>query len=184
MDDTVTISRVGYEGLCGSYDRLRARVAELEARIAELQPMAECAAIMAVCGYFSRMRGPDAWLTRWGDGMTNVSRERREEWFVNESDPATCVPLYAGSAPVPAAQAEADDDEATDSEVDAVVRDAERYRAVRNNLCYTAFTDSDNALIGVSVSKCWGQPYCGDRVLEFDAAADAMLGAKAKGGAK
>lgn len=58
-----------FENIAKERDSLRARVAELEARIAELQPMAQCAAIMAVCGYFSRLRRPDAWLTQWPDGI-------------------------------------------------------------------------------------------------------------------
>lgn len=96
----------GYYGLCTQCVReerneLRARVAELEARIAELQPMAECAAIMAFCGYFSRMRGPDA---------VYEYRQRQDSFPVwvpgvvvnRRMDAGT--PLYAGSAPVPAVQ--------------------------------------------------------------------------------
>lgn len=99
---------------------LRARVAELERalnsaskgpesyrsglsdgrRIARQQ----CAAIMAVCGYFSRMRGPDA---------VYEHRQRQDSFPVwvagvvvnRRMDAGT--PLYAGSAPVPAVQAEA-----------------------------------------------------------------------------
>ena len=76
---------------------LRDRVAELEARIAELEPLAEYAAGMAVCGYFSRMRGPDAWT--WGfSGFPNFGRHKP-----NVEHPAINrpTPLYAGSAPVP-----------------------------------------------------------------------------------
>ena len=81
---------------------LHARVAELEARIAELQPMAECATIMAVCGYFSRMRGPDAWLD-------HGSWDEYPELFacagVDLRSFQHGTRFYAGSAPVPAAQA-------------------------------------------------------------------------------
>lgn len=96
----------GYYGLCTQCVReerneLRARVAELEARIAELQPMAECATIMAVCGYFSRMRGPDAWLD-------HGSWDEYPELFacagVDLRSFQHGTRFYADSAPVPAAQ--------------------------------------------------------------------------------
>ena len=83
-------------------DTLHARVAELEARIAELQPMAQCAAIMAVCGYFSRLRRPDAWLD-------HGSWDEYPELFacagVDLRSFQHGTRFYAGSAPVPAAQA-------------------------------------------------------------------------------
>lgn len=161
----------GYYGLCTQCVReerneLRARVAELEARIAELQPMAKCAAIMAVCGYFSRMRGPDAWLD-------HGSWDEYPELFacagVDLRSFQHGTRFYAGSAPVPAAQAEADDDEATDSEADAVVRDAERYRWMREDM-KNLWGDDVLAIVGESGRH-------------FDAAIDAaMLAAKAKGG--
>ena len=96
----------GYYGLCTQCVReerneLRARVAELEARIAELQPMAQCAAIMAVCGYFSRLRRPDAWLD-------HGSWDEYPELFacagVDLRSFQHGTRFYAGSAPVPAAQ--------------------------------------------------------------------------------
>ena len=81
------------------YNALRARVAELEARIAELQPMAECAAIMAVCGYFSRVRGPIGHLVR-NALLGSEDFVRGEAYELDDCEIA--VPLYAGSAPVPA----------------------------------------------------------------------------------
>lgn len=94
-----------FENIAKERDSLRARVAELEARIAELQPMAQCAAIMAVCGYFSRLRRPDAWLTQWPDGIKSTTRYWPDGWIGSNEDNFSVFPLYAGSAPVPAAQA-------------------------------------------------------------------------------
>jgi hypothetical protein len=63
-----------------------------------------------------------------------------------------------------------------------VVRDANRYRVIRGHLGHVAWKDSDNALIGVGVAKTPGEPYRGNRVADFDAAADALLAAtKEKG---
>ena len=105
----------GYYGICAQCvreerDELRARVAELEARIAELELLAECAAIMAVCGYFSRMRGPDCYKVFTEDG---------DYVYVDDGVPCcypdpNITPLYAGSAPVPAVL------QAVDVDVDAI----------------------------------------------------------------
>ena len=65
---------------------------------------------------------------------------------------------------------------------DDVARDAARYRAVRGNLAHIWFTSADNVLLGVSVEKDVGQPYYGDRMADFDAAADALLDAAQKEG--
>lgn len=103
-------------------DALRTRVAELERERDKLQDalaitrnacasrkaqrdeyrrMAECAAIMAVCGYFSRMRRPDAWLDHGG-------WDEYPELFacagVDLRSFQHGTRFYAGSAPVPAAQ--------------------------------------------------------------------------------
>ena len=64
--------------------------------------MAECAAIMAVCGYFSRMRGPIGHLVR-NALLGSEDFVRGEAYELDDCEIA--VPLYAGSAPVPAAQA-------------------------------------------------------------------------------
>lgn len=64
-------------------------------RLDGLSDMAECAAIMAFCGYFSRMRGPDFY---WNPD---------DDTFCYAKDAgimALKTPLYAGSAPVPAEQ--------------------------------------------------------------------------------
>lgn len=71
--------------------------------------------------------------------------------------------LRAAQAPQPAAVP------------DGVARDAARYRAVRDNLGHIAWTQEDSVLIGVSIKKDWWQPYYGDRQMDFDDAADAML---------
>ena len=73
----------------------------LLARIAELEPLAECAAIMAVSGYFSRMRGPIGHLVR-NALLGSEDFVRGEAYELDDCEIA--VPLYAGSAPVPAAQ--------------------------------------------------------------------------------
>ena len=85
--------------------RAARREIDLRERIAKLEPMAEFAAIMAVCGYFSRMRRPDAYETRWaGKGGPYA-------WgtgFLHKVYPDRVAKgteiraLYAGSAPVPA----------------------------------------------------------------------------------
>lgn len=111
MNDTTNTEMIR---LSDALSAANARVAELEARIAELQPMAECAAIMAVCGYFSRMRGPDFWYIP-------AEGEDDEDALVLPTRTGACpssyatqraFPLYAGSAPVPAvppaAQADAE----------------------------------------------------------------------------
>jgi len=61
-----------------------------------------------------------------------------------------------------------------------VVRDANRYRVIRGHLGHVAWKDSDNALIGVGVAKTPGEPYRGNRVADFDAAADALLAASGR----
>jgi len=53
-------------------------------------------AIMAVCGYFSRMRGPDFYAYQF----TTCVRFSADTY--NGSGPLHAIPLYAGSAPVPA----------------------------------------------------------------------------------
>lgn len=82
----------------------------LHARVAELQPMAECAAIMAVCGYFSRMRGPDAWLDHGG-------WDEYPELFacagVDLRSFQHGTRFYAGSAPVPVVPQAAQADKGT-----------------------------------------------------------------------
>lgn len=63
-------------------------------------------AIMAVSMYFGRMRGPDAWITSDDDGYIRFHTEM-PEWLLQQFP--TAVPLYAGyagSTPVPAAQAD------------------------------------------------------------------------------
>lgn len=70
--------------------------------VEDIHRMAECAAIMAVCGYFSRMRGPDAWLD-------HGSWDEYPELFacagVDLRSFQHGTRFYAGSAPVPAARA-------------------------------------------------------------------------------
>jgi len=61
--------------------------------------MAECAAIMTVCGYFSRMRGPIGHLVR-NALLGSEYFVRGEAYELDDCEIA--VPLYAGSAPVPA----------------------------------------------------------------------------------
>ena len=99
-----------FENIAKERDSLRARVAELEARIAELQPMAQCAAIMAVSGYFSRMRGPDAWLD-------HGSWDEYPELFacagVDLRSFQHGTRFYAGSAPVPVVPQAAQADKGT-----------------------------------------------------------------------
>lgn len=73
----------------------------------EYRRMAECAAIMAVCGYFSRMRWPDAYA--WMNGHCAIWEVEIRK-ICHESLGLNRVPLYAGSAPVPAAQAKVADD--------------------------------------------------------------------------
>ena len=106
----------GYYGLCTQCVReerneLRARVAELEARIAELQPMAQCAAIMAVCGYFSRLRRPDVWRRADAEIAGWMYHENVPRWLL-DVEPAF-EPLYAGSAPVQAEAKVVDADKGT-----------------------------------------------------------------------
>lgn len=160
----------GYYGLCTQCVReerneLRARVAELEARIAELQPMAQCAAIMAVCGYFSRMRGPDAWLD-------HGSWDEYPELFacagVDLRSFQHGTRFYAGSAPVPAAQAN-----------DVVLLPAEATDAMQDNMREALIDqgwDSDSAG-EVDFADLW---HAG--VYEYQERTADMLAAKAKGG--
>jgi len=64
-------------------------------------------AIMAVCGYFSRMRGPDLQVAykQFGGGYTRRFLKSEDAVRVHRDEGYEMTPLYAGSAPVPAAQA-------------------------------------------------------------------------------
>lgn len=126
----------------------------------EYRHMAECAAIMAICGYFSRMRGPDEWCCVSKDGFTKRRVGTRQLAEMHSREGWTITPLYAGSAPVPAAQAEAK--WADDAAVANVLRDALRAQEC-NYLCQKSHFDD-----------CLCRACVNERIR-------AMLAAKAKG---
>lgn len=73
----------------------------LSARVAELErehSAAQFGAIMAVCLYFGRMRSPDFYAYQF----PTCVRFRADTY--NGNRPLYAIPLYAGFAPVPAAQ--------------------------------------------------------------------------------
>jgi len=144
--------------------RLRARVAELEAQIStgdyDYTVDEICNAYESGVGHRGR---PTAHVNPYKPG----------------SDLATAYAIGAvgdreAQVAAPAAS------RALEMLTSAALRDANRYRVIRGHLGHVAWKDSDNALIGVGVAKTPGEPYRGNRVADFDAAADALLAASGR----
>ena len=110
----MNLQMVIYNYVCwleGRYSAARRMLGDRQAvtttNAENIHRMAECAAIMAVCGYFSRMRGPDLQVAykQFGGGCTRRFLRSEEAVRVHRDEGYEMTPLYAGSAPVPAAQA-------------------------------------------------------------------------------
>lgn len=120
----------------------------LLARIAELEPLAECAAIMAVCGYFSRLRRPDAWLD-------HGSWDEYPELFacagVDLRSFQHGTRFYAGSAPVPAAPSDGCDEALLDTMRELV--DAEENLAEMTEIKDAAYFERNQVV--AALAKCF-----------------------------
>lgn len=133
----------------------------------EYRHMAECAAIMAICGYFSRMRGPDEWCCVSKDGFTKRRVGTRQLAEMHSREGWTITPLYAGSAPVPAAAANSCVLVPTQATMD--MQDTMRDALVDQGWCHDSASEVDFADIWTAG-------------IEEYLEQQAMLAAKAKGG--
>lgn len=154
--------------------------------------MAEYAAIMAVCGYFSRMRGPIGHLVR-NALLGSEDFVRGEAYELDDCEIA--VPLYAGSAPVPAVPQAVDVDAICNAYESGVghrgrpTAEVNPYReGTPEHEAYSIGAKGEVAQSGAKVTPlCHHEAYQG-RCIHCDAKfvggyveLDAMLDAKAKG---